>query len=506
MSIVEDFEFDSLKDQDVRITTVFDGTFQNGIGKLECCLLSEESQEHSAIPIFQYSKTLKNLRKESKKISTCSDEIDFAHQVKNSFAKLSQNLKMSDDHFQIDTSGAPLLIQEGKGEHIILPTHFENGSYFSHPHADHHLSMAASELPKIKIGKYIRFGKGVAMNAGGNLRIDDYAWLSPGASLLKQDHNPYGRPSVGSRTVGMTHMPSIHLSEYSWIGREAMMGWDADYVGKASIVATRSFVNTWVSDYSITGNFGKVIQYLPYKAALLELLKPSFEEVLSISDWTKVQSRWLNCYRKWQLSQESESLAIFKMFLGNQSTKNLKILDINPTVGNETELALKYGHSVDILSNRRNRIPFILQKVKNTGSTKARLRSEYNGITLPFVNAHRNPFSQKTNGYDFVFHRKIDADNNITSIKKRIDEADRVLIPGGHIFVGCLNPNLIDAILAVSRESAFDIVDDQFSGQETILLLKKRVESKKVTNMSVPPSLIVSGFARNHLVNESEVG
>lgn len=72
-------------------------------------------------------------------------------------------------------------------------------------------------MPSIKIGQYVRFGRNAAVNAGGDVEIGDGVWLSPGSQLLRQDHDPYGRLSIGSRTVAMTPITDVlqaHLSVY----------------------------------------------------------------------------------------------------------------------------------------------------------------------------------------------------------------------------------------------------------------------------------------------------
>lgn len=254
--------------------------------------------EYSSTPVAEYTRTLRILREEVKKVATPREEIAFGVRFRDALAELSARLQLSGEHFSIDTAGSPLLVKEGTGEHLISPTHFENGAYFSHPHADHQLDLPAERLPRIKIGRYVRFGKNAALNAGGDVTIGNGAWLSPGSQLLRQDHDAYGRPSVGARTVSMTKLPPIVLEDYAWVGREAMVGWNADYIGRCSIVATRAFLNTWVGDYCVTGDRGKILQYMPFKAYLIEHKNASFEDLLRITDWGGVNEEWLTHYRR----------------------------------------------------------------------------------------------------------------------------------------------------------------------------------------------------------------
>jgi acetyltransferase-like isoleucine patch superfamily enzyme len=250
------------------------------LGALERALSSADVFQ----PVPRYVKTLRQLRKASQTISCHRDEIKFGVTFGERLKELGDDFGLSPQHFSVNTSGSPLLVKEQVGEHLISPTHFENGAYFSHPHADHQLEHSADELPSIKIGQYVRFGRNAAVNAGGDVEIGDGVWLSPGSQLLRQDHDPYGRLSIGSRTVAMTRLPPVKLCDYAWVGREAIVGWNADYLGKASIVGIRSFLNTWVGDYSIVGDQGKVLQYLPFKAHLMETYQPSIEQTLQVSD------------------------------------------------------------------------------------------------------------------------------------------------------------------------------------------------------------------------------
>lgn len=88
---------------------------------------------------------------------------------KKELKTLSQQCKLSSNHFQIDSDGDLLLIQNETGEHYISPTHFEKGAYFSSPHFDHELNFSSERIPKIHIGKFTRFGQGSAVNVGADV-------------------------------------------------------------------------------------------------------------------------------------------------------------------------------------------------------------------------------------------------------------------------------------------------------------------------------------------------
>ncbi|MEE6666163.1 hypothetical protein PS423_01965 [Pediococcus acidilactici] len=235
-------------------------------------------------PIVKFNKVLKEVRNKSKKTKKLADEIAIVKYLKSKLEKLSSEIGLNDQHFQIDTTGKTIIVKDKSGQHYISPTHFEKGAYLSSPHFDHELNYSKNEIPKIHIGKYTRLGKGASINAGANIYIGNYVWLAPGSVLLRQAHNAYGQPAVGSRTIAMTQQPAIYVSDYAWVGREAIVGWDASYIGKASIVGARSFINKWVGDYSIVGDHSKILRYMPYKAYFMEYYKPSLKEILKISD------------------------------------------------------------------------------------------------------------------------------------------------------------------------------------------------------------------------------
>ncbi len=410
------------------------------IGALEEQLKQQRNGELKTVrPIIHYVAVLKELRKKSQSIASFHDEISFTHWAKDKLNDLSTSLGLATHHFSIDTSGEPLLIKEGLGEHVILPTHFENGAYLSHPHPDHQLDIEAKDIPQIKIGRYVRFGRNASVNAGGNITIGDGVWLSPGSCLLRQDHDPYGRPSIASRTVAMTRQPPIRLAEFSWIGREAMVGWDADYVGKFSIVATRSFLNSWVGDYSITGSYGKVIQYMPYKAAIMEALQPSLEDILQISDWEKINRHWLTAYAALELEQKGLASTVsdkLKELLTLLPTKRSKVLDMHPENGELLSLAASKNILADGVFVAEKAVATILQRIQNTGNYTVRLKTAdpwgFN-LTLPLASSVINAFTGKSSGYDLVVN------NNIKKISTHelrllLAEAARVSNKNGKIF------------------------------------------------------------------------
>src|SRR3990167_2689714 len=241
----------------------------------------------------------------------------------------------------------------------------------------------SEQLPKIKVGRYTRFGKNVGVNVGADLTIGEGVWFSPNSYVLKQDHCPYSRPAVGARTVRMTKLPAMKICDYAWLGKLSEAGWDCDYVGKSSIIATRSFINSWVSDYSLTGNHGKIIQYFPYKAALFELWECGFEEMLKIDDWYQVNEIWLKQYHTFcQENSFHEPVSLLKNTMANLSVgKN--VLDLNPQYGDAVCYAAGKGLNVDVISIDRKNFPVILQRIQDSRFNNIRLRADLDLSKLP---------------------------------------------------------------------------------------------------------------------------
>lgn len=115
------------------------------LGALERALSSADVFQ----PVPRYVKTLRQLRKASQTISCHRDEIKFGVTFGERLKELGDDFGLSPEHFSVNTSGSPLLVKEQVGEHLISPTYFENGAYFSHPHADRQLDHSAQELPSI---------------------------------------------------------------------------------------------------------------------------------------------------------------------------------------------------------------------------------------------------------------------------------------------------------------------------------------------------------------------
>ncbi|MDE7512279.1 acyltransferase [Pediococcus pentosaceus] len=366
--------------------------------------------DNTRVPVVKFNNILKEVRTQSKKTVDLSDEIAIVEVLKQKLAHLGKEFHLPKEHFYIDNTGATLLIKSGRGQHYISPTHFENGAYLSSPHYDHELNYSVNELPKLHIGKYTRFGKGASVNIGADIFIGDYVWLAPGSVLLRQEHDAYGQPSIGARTVAMTKQPAIHISDYAWVGRDVIVGWGAKYIGKASIVGARSFINKWVGDYSIVGDHSKILRYLPYKAYLMEYYNPSINDVLRISDWNKVYKEWIKYYHT-KISDYD-----YSTFINDYMRKELELLDgrkniavIEPDTPNFLEI-LPGSSNIDVLVKDQKLTPFILQKAQNLGYKNVRVRN-LNVFNQKFPMLDRSQFiAGKETGYDVIMSSEITED------------------------------------------------------------------------------------------------
>lgn len=447
-------------DASVSVSPIELGNEVQELGALERALNSPAVHQ----PVPRYVKTLRQLRKASQTISCHRDEIQFGVTFGEHLQELSNDFGLSKKHFSVNTSGSPLIVKEQVAEHLISPTHFENGAYFSHPHADHQLDHAAHELPSIKIGQYVRFGRNAAVNAGGDVDIGDGVWLSPGSQLLRQDHDPYGRLSIGSRTVAMTRLPPVRLCDYAWVGREAIVGWNADYLGKASIVGIRSFLNTWVGDYSIVGDQGKVLQYLPFKAHLMEAYQPSIEQTLQVSDWAAINSDWLMIYRDGPKSDAAarlpEEVAAYLDTLGKKS-----VLLIAPPDNSQLQAFAKHG--IDVISSTRQQFAHHLQWAQDQGHKQVRLRADLDFSRLPFASAGDFHYRRRL-GYSLIVANSapVEAETHRAYVK----ELARVLAPDAYLLYP--QSDMVDSQLDVFQKAFHLRGDVEFEGASFILLKK----------------------------------
>ena len=429
------------------------------LGALERALSSADVFQ----PVPRYVKTLRQLRKAAQTISCHRDEIKFGVTFGERLKELGDDFGLSAQHFSINTSGSPLLVKEQVGEHLISPTHFENGAYFSHPHADHQLDHSADELPSIKIGQYVRFGRNAAVNAGGDVEIGDGVWLSPGSQLLRQDHDPYGRLSIGSRTVAMTRLPPVKLCDYAWVGREAIVGWNADYLGKASIVGIRSFLNTWVGDYSIVGDQGKVLQYLPFKAHLMETYQPSIEQTLQVSDWAAINSDWLMIYRDSPKRETPTLPAPLAEYLDTPGKKSLLLI----APPDNTQLQAFARHSIDVISGSRQPFAHHLQWAQDQVHKQLRLRADLDFAKLPFASAGDFHYRRRL-GYSLIVVNSSPVDAEPCRVY--VNELARVLAPEAMLLLPITD--VLQTQLSVYQDLFYLRGEVEFDGASFMLMKK----------------------------------
>lgn len=470
-----------LLDANTKLASIGDSN-QGSVGALEQQLMSLSDNAASVrqvAPIAAYVSVLRDIRALSAQTSAYRQEMGVAVALKERLAALAEDLGLPDDHYDIDTTGDPIVLKEGMGEHVLLPTHFEKGAYLSNPHADHQMLLKASQLPRIKIGRYVRFGAGVGVNAGGDLDIGNYVWFSPAAYILKQNHDAYGRPSVGSRTVAMTEMPKVRFADYAWVGKEAVIGWAADYVGKAAVVASRSFVNTWVGDYAITGNSNKIVQYLPFKAAAMENWGLDFLDMLRISDWDAVQAVWRRSFDKWQKAYDSRISPLLSRLLTESGSRGARLLDLNPEMGDQVVIAAQNGFQVDGAASNRRSFAYILQRLQDLRLKGVRLRGDVLYDSLPFETGRYIERQGRTVGYDAALATGLPAQTVPQELAALLSEAIRVTKPEAWIVIGISGDYDISFLVAAAEDRGLRVAQEEreldgVGGCRYTLLLQKR--------------------------------
>lgn len=353
-------------------------------------------------PIVMYNEILKKIKEKSNKAIGLTEQIETAEYLKRELEILKEKLNIKLNHFSINTEGSIIVTTFKKGQHYLAPTHFETGAYLSLPHFDHMLNCNSEGIPKLHIGKYTRIGKNAAINAGGDIFIGDYVWLAPGSTLLRQEHNAYGQPSIAARSVAMTKQPSIYIENFAWVGKDALVGWEAQYTGKCSIVGSRSFINKWVGDYSVVGDHSKILKYLPYKGYFMEYYKPNLKELLKVTNWEKINEEWLEVFNK--VDKKSKEIEVQKRL---KEKKHLRILLLN-TKNHKILENINIQNQTDILLLDSKQIPFYLQKAEYLNNYRVRVRKISTLENIPLEDCCES--FRKENGYDYVITNKVNKD------------------------------------------------------------------------------------------------
>ncbi|HUC90041.1 MAG TPA: hypothetical protein VMR45_04520 [Patescibacteria group bacterium] len=368
--------------------------------------------------------------------------MNVARELKARLGHVASVVGLPEGHFSIDTSGSPLTVVEGTGAHTLLPTHFEAGSYFNQPHADHQLDYPAERVPRLQVGPYVRFGGKVGINAGGDVKIGTGAWFAPGSYVLLQDHSGYERPSVGARTVASTRLPGITVEDYAMVGRQSMVKWDVDYIGRGAVVAMRSTIGKEVGDYSIVGDRDKVLGYLPYRAAFIEYGKPSFEDLLKISDWGQVKSDWLKQHSRFMSEAGCTNVvpAMGELLRTVNAKRRATMLDMNPGIGNNMLEASRLGISVTGVAPTREMFPVILQRAEDAHTYNLKLRGEVSPTDLPYKDGGKDALRNSTAGFNLVLNVQRDPSTPQEEMCAQLSEAARVAAPGGDVVLGYSRP------------------------------------------------------------------
>lgn len=430
------------------------------IGNLEMHIRELNNGAANVYPIAYYINIINKIRALSQKTKDAYDEMMVAIKLKEELKDMAVSLGLPEKHFDIDTSGDPIIIKEKNGEHLILPTHFEKGAYFSAPHADHQLYLPIEQLPRLRIGKYTRFGSGVGINTGGYVNIGNYVWFSPGSYLLMQNHRAYGRLSIASRTPSMTDLSSITVCDYAWIGKEATLGWYTDYVGKGASVAFKSTVNSIVGDYSLTGDRGRILDYFPYKAAVVENMGATLEDILKISNWSAVQQMWKEFYSDIMKQHPvKKPLRIVENALNDMRHKEaLNILDLEPGIGNNLLLCSGKDIQATGMSESRENFAVILQRLKDNNQKNVRLIGDIDIDKLYLHDYGKNLLNERRIVYDLVLNTEYKKKKPLESIKKQMEGAIKLTRINGEIILGVHYDTDTDSILEFARDADTDLI------------------------------------------------
>lgn len=409
-----------------------------------CSNISLLEQYPKTAPIILLNKILMDIKSTSLKISNLTDQINIVKLLNDKLQNLSKSLNLPSNHFDININGKPYIIKNHVGQHYILPTHFEKGAYLSLPHFDHDIQKKANQLPKIHIGKFTRFGKNSSINAGGNIDIGNYVWLAPESVLLRQEHSAYGQPAVAARSLSMTRQPSIKINDYAWIGRGAIVGWNCQYIGRQSIVGSKSFINRWVGDYSIVGDHSKILNYLPYKAYLDIYYQPHFIQLLKISNWNKVNNAWIKEFNS-QYNLHLNKSYLIKLLNDLSNTKDNVLIYKTPA---QNIISGLKGQRTDILLSNKKEIPYDLEIAKEEHYMNLRIR--YIDDKLLSIPADSAKWSfDKYTGYQVVI--ALTNKFSLQEIKRVTNNYGYILLPSNlnindkelnHILTLNLNPEV----------------------------------------------------------------
>lgn len=105
------------------------------------------------------------------------------------------------------------------------------------------------DYSKLAIGDYVFFNYGCMLLTGGGVRIDDYVLFGPGVTILSANHDI--RAGVLMRTSGPIYGP-VHIEAEAWLAARSVI-LPGVTIGKGAVVAAGAVVTKDIEPYSIVG-------------------------------------------------------------------------------------------------------------------------------------------------------------------------------------------------------------------------------------------------------------
>jgi len=416
-------------------------------------------------PAYAWAMVCGELKSVGSKAKTFSDEMAMAKMWKEKLEELRVAFKLPEGHFFIDTSGPILhvhpyeesgvtqgpnglpldfdMLREpshmfphdvGRGFEAILPTHFQNSGYNTPAHPEMDSSMGPlSAIPKILVGKYVRFGGAFNVQGDQTLDIRNNAWIGQKAYFITQEH-PADLPSQLARVRQYTSFPGVTIGEWAWIAKEAKVLYRTGYVGEGSVIAAQAKVNNWVGDYSLVTDAGHNTFY-PLKAYVLGKLGIRDTEAVLSLDWKKVEERFIAEYEEWRKQDHRPDVNIAEALADLRESPRQRVLFIGCHKESNilTAASARDGKNplrrIDIMTKGRSGRAFTMQALNGMRAMNVRFREVEDLGNLPIGDFYEEPL------YDMVILQTsattcCDGGNEVCRI---LDEAQRLLKPGGRI-------------------------------------------------------------------------
>lgn len=107
------------------------------------------------------------------------------------------------------------------------------------------------------VGNFVRISENVTIDCSSAVTIEDNVWISQNTEILNHKHS-IGKELKNSKKIELTE--GIILGKDCWIGSNATILPNVNYIGKGAVVGAGSIVTKNVEDYwVVAGNPAKKI-------------------------------------------------------------------------------------------------------------------------------------------------------------------------------------------------------------------------------------------------------